>query len=147
MGALLFLADGTVLISGGSWPTPPTHIMQGEARAAALALRDFHPRLPQCLHILIDSTSVLGVMRRRLTKSNMLAAEIAPIRAAIDASNMDVSFGYVKLERNPADGLSRGLEARSQDLRWGADGDGETGTPGGGRKEESPYPAHRESET
>ncbi|KAH9598804.1 hypothetical protein LSM04_001780 [Trypanosoma melophagium] len=73
-GALLFKDTGEVLATGGKWEKAPHLISQGEARAVHLALRTFEAHLVDSLHICVDNTTVLNIMKKGNTHSGCFGA-------------------------------------------------------------------------
>lgn len=71
-GAVFFSPDGEVFVSAGRWGTVPTLIMQAEARAVMLGILHFGHRIKNAVRILIDNTSVLCALRKRVVPTPRL---------------------------------------------------------------------------
>ncbi|KEG08150.1 hypothetical protein DQ04_07891020 [Trypanosoma grayi] len=71
-GALLFKDSKEVWATGGAWGKAPHIIAQAEARAFVLALLAFKGNLSITLHLRIDNTTVMHIMRKGSTHSDAL---------------------------------------------------------------------------
>ncbi|KAK7200013.1 Reverse transcriptase-like [Novymonas esmeraldas] len=109
-GAVLFMDAGPVLIAGARWPETPGMIMQAEARAVRLGLLAFRTHIPRRLRILIDNTSVLGAVRRGISKSGALAVELQEVDHVLREGGVEAEYRYIRSENNVADWPSRALD-------------------------------------
>ncbi|KEG06395.1 TcC31.12 [Trypanosoma grayi] len=125
-GALLFKGSGEVWATGGAWEKAPHIIAQAEARAVGLALLAFKGNMPITLHICIDNTTVMHIMKKGNTHSDALVGEAGLIDRVLRDQGLHASWDYVASKNNPADGISRGAKvlptdiAKGWDLRRGA---------------------------
>nr|CAJ16429.1 hypothetical protein Tb09.v4.0153 [Trypanosoma brucei brucei TREU927] len=62
-GWMLFRDTGEILIAGGAWEKAPHMISQGEARAIQLSLLAFRGRFSGPLHICVDNTTVMHIIK------------------------------------------------------------------------------------
>ncbi|ORC88347.1 putative target of rapamycin (TOR) kinase 1 [Trypanosoma theileri] len=118
-GAIMFLESGEVKIAGAPWMTPPTLIMQAEARAVRLALLAFAEILPKHVKVFVDNTSLQYSAQKGHAKSYALTWELDQILKILDSRGVQASFEYVKSRDNPVDGLSRGAVFTTADLAKG----------------------------
>ncbi|ORC85417.1 uncharacterized protein TM35_000351610 [Trypanosoma theileri] len=124
-GALLFKDSGEVLAAGGAWRRSPEMISQAEARAVHLALREFNMHLAGPLDIRVDNTTVMNIMQKKNTHSEVLVAEVGAIEKVLRSHGISATWSYVSSEHNPAHRISRGEHIKQLDvakgwnLRWG----------------------------
>ncbi|KEG06906.1 hypothetical protein DQ04_11691010, partial [Trypanosoma grayi] len=98
------------------------------ARAVGLTLLAFKENLPAKIHICADSTTVMHSMPKGSTHSDAPVGVAGHIDRALRGQGLHATWGYVASEKNPADGIPRGVKvlptdiAKGRDLRRGCGG-------------------------
>jgi hypothetical protein len=117
-GAIIFLPDGRVFISGAAWPQrqqPYTSrdINMLEARALRMAVRDFGDfiRSTRNVEFKIDNTAVKSAIPRGVARSEALNNELRPVFNDLRRHGIFATASYVESVANLADPLSRGRPA------------------------------------
>ncbi|KPA78469.1 unspecified product [Leptomonas pyrrhocoris] len=82
-----------------------------EARAAYLRLEAFREHLPARLRVLIDNTSVLGAVRRGVSKLGALSVELQGVDRLLQEAGIHAVDRYIRSENNVAD-----LPSRARDI-------------------------------
>ena len=82
-GAVLYLDDGQVQITGDSWPIDFKYeVNHAEGMAVTNALKDFihHFDKGTCIDLYIDNASCQGAINRRVANSDNIARELKKVR-------------------------------------------------------------------
>ncbi|KAH8609090.1 hypothetical protein ERJ75_001260600 [Trypanosoma vivax] len=82
-GELVFKDSGEVWVAGGAWEREPHCISQGEGRAVSLTLSSFAEAMLKNVHICIDSTAVMNIMKKGNAHSDALVRESSLIDKAL----------------------------------------------------------------
>ncbi|PWV20339.1 putative target of rapamycin (TOR) kinase 1 [Trypanosoma cruzi] len=121
-GAVFIQDSGDVKIAGGKWERKPFLIMQAEVRAVRLALSALSAILPSTMDVWVKNTLLQGAANKGSSKSHAMTWELRRIYGFLDSREIKASFGYVWSAQNPADGISRGLVFKLQELAKGSGG-------------------------
>ncbi|KEG06111.1 putative protein kinase, putative,serine/threonine protein kinase [Trypanosoma grayi] len=90
---------------GGAWEKAPHIIAQAEARAVGLALLAFKGNLPITLHMCIDNTAVVHIMKKGDAHSDGLVGGAGLIDRVLRDQGLHATWGYVASENNPSNGI------------------------------------------
>ncbi|ORC85244.1 uncharacterized protein TM35_000361040 [Trypanosoma theileri] len=79
-------------------------ISQVEARAVQLALRGFKTHLHGPVDIRIDNTTIINIMQKENTHSQLLVKKVNAIDRVLRSHGIRAKWSYVASAKNPADG-------------------------------------------
>ncbi|KAH8617748.1 putative Reverse transcriptase like [Trypanosoma vivax] len=112
--------SGEVCVAGNAWDREPHCISQGEARAVPLALTSLAEAMPKNLHICIDNTAVMNIIKKGNTHSDALMRVPSLIVKALQGQGVQASWAHIASAENCADGISRGNRLGKADVAKGS---------------------------
>ena len=118
-GAVLFMANGEIAISGAAWPADVDktsgNMAALEAQAVSNAIEEFAQRLlvRKNVELRIDNTSVVAAVRRAIARSPNVNDRIAPALRWLAQHDIAYTVSYVATGDNAADAPSRGQPSTS----------------------------------
>ncbi|KAG8340467.1 hypothetical protein TRVL_08706 [Trypanosoma vivax] len=126
-------------VAGGVWDREPHCIAQGEARAVSLALSSFAEATPRNLHICINNTTVMNIMKEGNTRSDALVRERLCINKALQEQCVQPCCDRIASAENIDDGISRGKRLRNVGVAKGGTCEREHGRRGDKSFHASPF--------